>query len=115
MNAAGRQSGSAQRPTKAEVNQYMLRDLSASAVTSQQTNDVGRRQARMDRQDSGRVPSFQRGGSEMTTTLSGRPWQPVADGDHLLTAPMVSLSSPDRVSKLLLHVLLQLLTYILGA
>ena len=75
-----------------------MSELMAAARTYQQTNDVDHQRSKTQPQDSGRGPAVRHGGSEVPTS-SGYGQQQAADSEHLLTAPVVSLSPyTERVS-----------------
>ena len=88
-------SGSAQ---SAAAYRRAMSELMAAARTYQQSNDVDHQRPKAEPRESGRGPAARHGGSEMPTSL-GYGQQPTADSDHLLTAPVVSLSPyTERVS-----------------
>ena len=75
-----------------------MSELMAAARVHPMSNDVDHQRAKTEPRDSGRGSAVRHGGSEMPTS-SGRGQQPIADNDHLLTAPVVSLSPyTERVS-----------------
>ena len=84
-------------PSAAAYHRALSELMASSALTQQQTNDVDYQQAKAEPQGSGRGPPRRHSGSEVTTSShQGR--QQTTNNDHLLTAPVVSLSPQDHVS-----------------
>jgi len=93
----GQQSSTTRQLPSVAAYQRALAELMASTTIRQQSNDVDRRQGKMELQGSGKGSTLRHGGSEMTTSPD-RGEQLTTDSDRLLTAPTVSLSPVERVS-----------------